>query len=176
MKKILGIELGSTRIKSVLMDENAAVIAQGSFEWENELVDGLWSYSLENVEKGLQKSFAALAEDYKAKSGEDLCEISAIGISAMMHGYLAFGKDLLAENNGNWAINYNNGFYQLFEGDYMIQFDGKIPLALYNYKTDPLLKDNLLNKISIQEEMLKKCKAIIQEYIMRMTTDNLVLK
>ena len=90
--------------------------------------------------------------------------------------YLAFGKDLLAENNGNWAINYNNGFYQLFEGDYMIQFDGKIPLALYNYKTDPLLKDNLLNKISVQEEMLEKCKAIIQEYIMRMTTDNLVIK
>lgn len=92
MKKILGIELGSTRIKSVLINEKSDVIASGSYEWENELVDGLWSYSLENVEKGLQKSFAALAEDYKAKSGEDLCEISAIGISAMMHGYLAFDK------------------------------------------------------------------------------------
>ncbi len=93
MKKILGIELGSTRIKSVLINENAEVIASGSFEWENELVDGLWSYSLENVEKGLQESYAALAEDYKNKCGEELCKISAIGISAMMHGYLAFDEN-----------------------------------------------------------------------------------
>ena len=92
-KKILGIELGSTRIKSVLINEKADVIASGSYEWENELVDGLWSYSLEDVEKGLQKSYAELAEDYKAKHGEELCDISAIGISAMMHGYLAFDKD-----------------------------------------------------------------------------------
>ena len=60
-KKILGIELGSTRIKSVLINEKADVIASGSYEWENELVDGLWSYSLEDVEKGLQKSYAELA-------------------------------------------------------------------------------------------------------------------
>ena len=88
MKKILGIELGSTRIKSVLIDESATVIAQGSYEWENQLVDGLWSYSLESVEKGLQASYASLAADYKAASGEVLTEIDAIGISAMMHGYL----------------------------------------------------------------------------------------
>ena len=93
MKKILGIELGSTRIKSVLIDENASVIAQGSHEWENRLTDGLWSYSLEEVEKGLQSSYAALSRDYEAKSGEPLTEVSAIGISAMMHGYLAFDKN-----------------------------------------------------------------------------------
>ena len=91
--KILGIELGSTRIKSVLIDEAANVIAQGSYEWENTLIDGLWSYSLDDVEKGIQTSYASLAEDYKAKFGEDLTEISAIGISAMMHGYLAFDKN-----------------------------------------------------------------------------------
>ena len=90
MKKILGIELGSTRIKSVLIDENATVIAQGSHEWENALVDGLWSYSLLDVEKGVQLSFSALAIDYHTKYGEPLCEVSAIGVSAMMHGYLAF--------------------------------------------------------------------------------------
>ena len=56
MQKILGIEFGSTRIKSVLIDEAANVIAQGSYEWENTLVDGLWSYSLDNVKKGLQAS------------------------------------------------------------------------------------------------------------------------
>ena len=93
MKKIIGIELGSTRIKSVLVDEAAAVLATGSFEWENRLVDHLWSYSLEDVERGLQASFAALAADYKEKYGESLRDVTAIGISAMMHGYLAFDKD-----------------------------------------------------------------------------------
>ncbi|MBR2432937.1 MAG: ATPase [Clostridia bacterium] len=93
MKKILGIEIGSTRIKSVLINENASVIAQGSYEWENTLVDGLWSYSLEDVEKGLQTSYANLAAEYKATFKEELTEIDAIGISAMMHGYLAFDKN-----------------------------------------------------------------------------------
>ncbi|MBR2339294.1 MAG: ATPase [Clostridia bacterium] len=93
MKKILGIELGSTRIKSVLIDENAAVIAQGSYEWENRLVDGLWSYSLDEVEEGIQASYADLALNFNQSFGEPLTQISAIGISAMMHGYLAFDKD-----------------------------------------------------------------------------------
>ena len=91
--KFLGIELGSTRIKSVLINERAEVIATGSFEWENKLVEGLWSYSLEDVEKGLQASYQDLANDYIQKHGEELTELSAIGISAMMHGYLAFDKD-----------------------------------------------------------------------------------
>ena len=93
MKKILGIELGSTRIKSVLIDEETNVIAQGSHEWENELADGFWSYSLERIEKGLQSSYADLANHYKEKTGELLTDIDAMGISAMMHGYLAFDKD-----------------------------------------------------------------------------------
>lgn len=93
MKRILGIELGSTRIKSVLIDEAANVIAQGSYEWENTLVDGLWSYSLDNVKQGLQISFLSLAESYKEKYGEPLTSVDAIGVSAMMHGYLAFDKD-----------------------------------------------------------------------------------
>ena len=71
-KYYLGIELGSTRIKSVLIDSETNVVAQGAYEWENELVDGLWSYSLENVEKGLQASFANLAEAYRDRFGEDL--------------------------------------------------------------------------------------------------------
>ena len=93
MEKIIGIELGSTRIKSVLVDETAAVLAAGSFEWENQLTDGLWSYALEEVERGLQASFAALAADYKAKYGEALRDVTAMGISAMMHGYLAFDQE-----------------------------------------------------------------------------------
>lgn len=125
MKKILGIELGSTRIKSVLIDESAAVIATGSFEWENELADGLWSYSLENVEKGLQSSYAALAADYKEKFGEDLTEISAIGISAMMHGYLAFDEtDNLLVPFRTWRnTNTENAADELTE-----LFDFNIPM------------------------------------------------
>ena len=90
---VLGIELGSTRIKSVLIDERAAVVATGSHEWENTLVDGLWSYSLGDVEKGLQASFKELAAQYQKTFGKPLCEVSAIGISAMMHGYLAFDQN-----------------------------------------------------------------------------------
>ena len=93
MKKIVGIELGSTRIKSVLIDESAKVLAQGSHEWENQLVDGLWSYSLEEVWGGLQHSFASLAADYRTKYGKKLTSVDSIGISAMMHGYLALDKD-----------------------------------------------------------------------------------
>ena len=88
-KKILGIELGSTRIKSVLIDEKARVLAHGSYEWENQLVDGLWSYSLLEVEKGLQACYADLIKNYE----QPLKKIDAIGVSAMMHGYLAFDKN-----------------------------------------------------------------------------------
>ena len=93
MKKVLGIELGSTRIKAVLVDAAAAVLAQGSYEWENELVNGLWSYPLWRVECGLRDSFAALCADFKERYGEELREVDAIGISAMMHGYLAFDAE-----------------------------------------------------------------------------------
>ena len=89
MKKILGIELGSTRIKAVLMDEKANVLAQGAYEWENHLEDGLWSYSLDEAEKGLQESYRDLIRNY----GTVLTTVDAIGISGMMHGYLAFDKD-----------------------------------------------------------------------------------
>ena len=92
-KYYLGIELGSTRIKSVLIDDSKEVVAQGSHEWENVLVDGLWSYSLEAVEEGLQASYRDMAEQYAAKFGSPLTHIAGIGISAMMHGYLAFGRD-----------------------------------------------------------------------------------
>ena len=89
MKKILGIELGSTRIKSVLIDESGAVIAQGSHDWENQLENGLWTYSLEAVWSGIQASYGAMCQSY----GEPIAHLDAIGISAMMHGYLAFDKN-----------------------------------------------------------------------------------
>lgn len=88
-KLILGIELGSTRIKSVLTDENGQVLSQGSYEWENSLVDGLWSYSLDKAHKGLQESYKQLTKNY----GKPVTHFDAIGISAMMHGYIALDED-----------------------------------------------------------------------------------
>lgn len=89
MKKILGIELGSTRIKAVMIDENAKVIASGSHEWENKLENGYWTYSLDDVWAGMKDAYANLCKDF----GAPIESLDSIGISAMMHGYLAFDKD-----------------------------------------------------------------------------------
>ena len=91
-KLSLGVELGSTRIKAVLIDENQSVIASGNFEWENQLENGIWTYSLEAVWHGLQTSYRQLKQEVKKKYGFRLSRIHAIGFSAMMHGYLAFDK------------------------------------------------------------------------------------
>ena len=90
---VLGIELGSTRIKAVLIDAHHAPIAQGSFEWENQLVNGVWTYSLDTVHEGIRACYADLKRDVSAKFGVTLTEVGAIGISGMMHGYLPFDKD-----------------------------------------------------------------------------------
>ena len=88
MQHILGIELGSTRIKSILTDENGNVLAQGTHEWENTYSDGQWTYSLEEVKDGLRASYAELIKNY----GKPLENLAAAGVSAMMHGYLAFDE------------------------------------------------------------------------------------
>ena len=92
-KTVLGIELGSTRIKAVLIDERHLPIAQGDHEWENQLVNGIWTYSMEAIHSGLQDCFARLKADVKKKYGVELTTVGAIGVSAMMHGYLPFDKD-----------------------------------------------------------------------------------
>ena len=89
----LGIEFGSTRVKAVLIDEQFNPIASGSYEWENKLLDGYWTYSLDEVHTALKTSFKALKADVKEKYGCDFTTTGAIGISAMMHGYLAFDKN-----------------------------------------------------------------------------------
>ena len=91
-KAILGIEFGSTRIKAVLVDQDNRPIAQGSHEWENRLIDGLWTYTLDDIWSGLQKCYANLREDVLKRYATDIYELAAIGISAMMHGYMAFNK------------------------------------------------------------------------------------
>ena len=92
-KTVLGIELGSTRIKAVLIDEKHRPVASGDFEWENRLKDGIWTYPMDLVHEGLRTCFANLKADVKAKYGAELTTVGALGVSAMMHGYLPFDKE-----------------------------------------------------------------------------------
>ncbi len=102
-KTALGIEFGSTRIKAVLVDETNAPIASGAYDWENQLVDGIWTYSLEEIWKGLQGCYADMAKDVQDKYGVELETIGAIGISGMMHGYMPFNdKDELMVPFRTW--------------------------------------------------------------------------
>ncbi len=98
-KAMLGIELGSTRIKAVLIDQDNKPIAQGSHSWENQLVDGLWTYSLDAIWNGLQDCYADLRANVKEQYGIEIETLAALGVSAMMHGYMPFDKEgnLLAE-------------------------------------------------------------------------------
>ncbi|WP_304205099.1 xylulokinase [Phocaeicola plebeius] len=89
-KAILGIEFGSTRIKAVLIDQENKPIAQGSHTWENQLEDGLWTYSIEAIWAGVQDCYADLRSNVKSQYGIEIENLAAIGISAMMHGYMAF--------------------------------------------------------------------------------------
>ncbi|WP_346681907.1 xylulokinase [Bifidobacterium pullorum] len=92
-KTSLGIEFGSTRIKAVLIDDTYRTIASGDYNWASHLENGLWSYTLEEIWKGLQTAYAEMSNDVEAAYGEKLTRIGHIGFSAMMHGYLAFDKD-----------------------------------------------------------------------------------
>ena len=92
-KTALGIELGSTRIKAVLTGEDCVTLASGSHSWENQFKDGVWTYALSDVWKGVQACYADLAKDVAARYKVQLETVGAIGISGMMHGYLPFGKD-----------------------------------------------------------------------------------
>lgn len=88
----LGIEFGSTRIKAVLIGSGMTPIAAGSFEWENKLEEGIWTYSLEDIWKGLRVSYRKMATEVFEEYGENLTTIGSIGFSAMMHGYMTFDQ------------------------------------------------------------------------------------
>ena len=89
--------------------------------------------------------------------------------------YLAFGDDLLAgDTNQTWAFNYNAGIYQLVKGDLLLQFDGTKTTAVYRFKSDPLLKENLLDRLPEQQPMETQLKAIIQQYMSRMNENRLL--
>lgn len=92
-KTSLGIELGSTRIKAVLIGGDFTPVASGSHDWENRLENNIWTYSLEDVWKGIQDSYGNMAKDVKEKYGLTLTTVGSIGFSAMMHGYMVFDKE-----------------------------------------------------------------------------------
>lgn len=92
-KAILGIEFGSTRIKAVLISPDNRPIAQGSHEWENQLVDGLWTYSIEAIWEGVRDCYRNLQDNVREQYGVEIEKLAAIGISAMMHGYMAFDSN-----------------------------------------------------------------------------------
>lgn len=105
-KTSLGIELGSTRIKSVLINEKNDIVASGSFEWSNSHIDGIWTYSIDEIWNGVQASYVDLKQAVKAEFDISLVKIGAIGISAMMHGYMVFNaKDELLVPFRTWRNN-----------------------------------------------------------------------
>ena len=91
-KAVLGLELGSTRIKAVLIDETHKPIATGGYEWENQLVNGIWTYDLKEAWKGVQACYQDLKKDVQEKYGVALKKVQSIGISGMMHGYVPFNE------------------------------------------------------------------------------------
>lgn len=92
-KTSLGIEFGSTRIKAVLVGEDHVPVASGSHEWENQLIGHIWTYSLEDIIQGMQDCYASLANEVEEHYGVPLETIGALGISGMMHGYMAFDRN-----------------------------------------------------------------------------------
>ncbi|NCB90989.1 MAG: ATPase [Clostridia bacterium] len=92
-KTALGIELGSTRIKGVLVDYAGNVLAVGIYDWENSFIDNIWTYSLEEIHKGVRGCYSSLRKAVEKEYGVTLKQIGSIGVSAMMHGYMALDKD-----------------------------------------------------------------------------------
>ena len=121
----LGIELGSTRIKSVLTNEKFEPVAIGGHVWENRLEDGVWTYRLDDVWSGLRDSYADMAADFKKRQGKEVTNVRGIGISAMMHGYLPLDKEgePLAEFRTWRNTNTQDAAHKLTE-----LFDFNIPL------------------------------------------------
>ncbi len=91
---VLGIEFGSTRIKAVLLDQDRKVAVTGSHTWENRLVDGIWTYDIDEIHRGMQCCYADLRVNFENKYNQKLTHVGAIGISGMMHGYLPFDSNM----------------------------------------------------------------------------------
>lgn len=120
-KTVLGIELGSTRIKAVLIGKDHVPIASGSHDWENSYVNNIWTYSLEDVWKGVQDSYQKMANDVKQQYEVTLQTVGAIGFSGMMHGYMAF------DNHGELLVPFRTW------RNNMTEQASKVLTELFNY-------------------------------------------
>lgn len=131
---VLGIEFGSTRIKAVLIDSGHNVLACGGYEWENRFINGIYTYSQEEVIKGLQTCYAGLKDDYFNRYGTALSSIDAIGISAMMHGYLVLdSRDKLLTPFRTWRNNNAEGAAAELTGLFNFNIPARWSIAhLYN--------------------------------------------
>ncbi len=92
-KTVIGIELGSTRIKTVLLDSDNTMIAQGGYNWENKYTNHIWTYDMEDIWKGIRSSYHEMVMNVKDKFGVSVQKAGAIGISGMMHGYMVFNRE-----------------------------------------------------------------------------------
>ena len=92
-RAVVGVELGSTRIKTVMIGEDCAPVASGSFTWENRLENGIWTYHQDEIWTGVQASYADMCAEVKKEYGAEIKKLGALSFSAMMHGYLPFDKD-----------------------------------------------------------------------------------
>ena len=102
---------------------------------------------------------------------------SVLGYLGYKKPYVGFGRDLFhTKPEQGYAVNFYNNMFQYLKGKYMIQFDGQKTVAIYNFISDPLLKQNLLGKVPEQARMEKELKGIIQQYIERMINDKLTAK
>ena len=108
-KAVLGIEFGSTRIKAVLVDETHQPIASGAHDWENQLVDGIWTYSLDMIWDGLRDCYRKMTEDVQNKYGVAVTKLGAIGFSGMMHGYMPFDEKGGASGSVPHLEKYHHG-------------------------------------------------------------------
>ena len=144
---VIGIELGSTRIKAVLLDKNHEILAQGYHTWENSFVDGIWTYSLKEVEDGLQQCFRDLKSDVKRKYNVELNTTGAIGISGMMHGYLPFDEN---DNQLCEFRTWRNTITEEAAGKLSELFDYNIPQrwSIAHLYQAILNKEEHLNKLS----------------------------
>lgn len=123
-KTILGLEFGSTRIKAVLIDSDNNPVASGGFGWENSQIEGIWTYSLDEVQKGVQSAYSDLTKNVREKYGVTLKKTKALGISGMMHGYLVFDRE---ENLLTPFRTWRNNFTGEASGILSRLFDHPIP-------------------------------------------------
>lgn len=128
----VGIELGSTQIKTVAMGPDYQPIASGVYTWQNQWVDGYWTYDLETVWEGIQESYRLMAQNIEAQCGASLTKLRALGISGMMHGYLAFNEeDELLVPFRTWRNNHANFASRLLSYQFQVNVPERWSIAQF---------------------------------------------